>query len=140
MCAIIAIIVILIILIIIYIYRDYKTKRRYLDGFWRVSNTFKEEAGIDDGMVYFNTDLSTCYILLSVDSEVLINEKIEFSMCSRKINLLNKDSDALPEVMRYKLDIPAGRLMLYTIDSDGEEVLHLDLFKDLDSSHNILLE
>jgi len=121
---------------------------KMIQGFWVVSEQFKNEAKIDQLIFYFNKGeghMYDGYILTRIDGEVSVSSHVKFEIhpCnyfandSYKLTIYgdNEVYNVFPKIMNMKIDRNAGSMTL----THNKKVYAL-LFKDNQSSDKIILE
>ena len=123
-----------IVLIILLIY--FLSWNNSIDGFWRVSDEFKNEANIDELMLYFSPDGGYCTMV--VDGQVEFNDVVNFSMSNKtwfgKDNVvysckMDKDIPGIPTNVRIEVEFSTGLMQI----TSGEKIYAL-LYKDNEAS------
>jgi hypothetical protein len=108
------------------------TYYKQLDGFWMVSDQFKQEAGLDQLILYFSKEDHTTggkrythkgYVILVVDKETVMNEPVSFNISlnrggatdsSTKTYTINfsKSTKHMPASLNMSLDPAKGSIIL----------------------------
>src|SRR6185369_706032 len=131
---------ILIVICIYLLYLSFKPSiyDQLLNGFYEADPDFCDEAGIDMFYLYLNNDATiwgdrSCYILASIDDEIIINEPTTAHITSQltwsnfSSNLTTPkyfnvkfdidDSDIFPSEQKIRFYPSIGKIVLYTGDT-----------------------
>lgn len=119
---------------------------RMIHGFWTVSDEFKEQAKIDQMIIYFgqgNGYLYKGFMALVVDNNVIFNETINFRITPKGyykdgyILEMEKKVQYMPQKLTMTLDPFEGLMVIKCIESNK---IYAKLFKDNQMSATTILQ
>jgi hypothetical protein len=120
---------------------------KLIPGFWTVSEQFKEDANIDQLILYFDEGKGydyTGYMVMVVDGQTAINESMKFRITpmgyfrSDKYEfIMGKENEYMPKKMTMILSIHDGLMELKCLSS---KKLYGKLFKDNQMSAKTILK
>ena len=120
---------------------------KLIPGFWTVSDQFKEEANLDQLILYFDEGKGyeyKGYMVMVVDGDTLFNETIKFRITPKgyfKSNsyefVTEKDTKSMPKKMTMELCQYDGLMELKCLNS---KKIYARLFKDNQMSAKTILK
>lgn len=120
---------------------------KLIPGFWTVSDQFKEEANLDQLILYFDEGKGyeyKGYMVMVVDGDTLFNETIKFRITPKgyfKSNsyefVTEKDTKSMPKKMTMELCPYDGMMELKCLNS---KKIYARLFKDNQMSAKTILK
>jgi hypothetical protein len=120
---------------------------KLIPGFWTVSDQFKEEANLDQLILYFDEGKGyeyKGYMVMVVDGDTLFNETMKFRITPKgyfKSNsyefVTEKDTESMPRKMTMELCPYDGMMELKCLNS---KKIYARLFKDNQMSAKTILK
>lgn len=120
---------------------------KLIPGFWTVSDQFKEEANLDQLILYFDEGTGydyKGYMVMVVDGDTLFNETMKFRITPKgyfKSNsyefVMEKDTKLMPKKMTMELCPYDGMMELKCLNS---KKIYASLFKDNQMSAKTILK
>ena len=127
-----------VVVIIIAVYFGVFYRRDNLNGFWIIAEEFKQEAQLDNMILYFKDD--TLYIVMLVNGENVVNDLFNFDsyQSGRIVHLKIKDPDKkliIPTNLQVELYKDKGYIIL-----KDKDTVYAKLFRDNQMSNTISIE